>query len=121
MVWLETLCEDLGHLTDAELDDGCRRYRQNPENRWFPSPGHLLQACRNPYELGKPRRYAAMENLPPPRSPEEARALIEATRRRHGWKSKVPPEDRPPLPQESGPMDPERKARLMKIGERGKE
>lgn len=48
-MWLETYCEDLKHTTDAELADACRRWRMNAANKFFPTPGQLLDAGRNPF------------------------------------------------------------------------
>lgn len=53
-VWLDGLCEDLGHLSDAEIAYGCARYRRSGE-RFFPPPGVLLALCKP--EFGdKPRK-----------------------------------------------------------------
>ena len=38
----ELYCIDLGRLTERELQVACERYRKNPENKRFPTPGQLL-------------------------------------------------------------------------------
>lgn len=48
-VWLETYCDDLGAYTDEEIANACRRYRQDGENKYFPTPGALLALMKNPY------------------------------------------------------------------------
>jgi len=48
-VWLETYCEDLGTHTDDQIADACKRYRQDGANRFFPTPGALLDLMKNPY------------------------------------------------------------------------
>lgn len=48
-VWLETYCEDLNGRSDDQIADACKRYRQNGENRYFPTPGALLDLMKNPY------------------------------------------------------------------------
>ena len=48
-VWLQTYCEDLGAYTDAEIGNACKRYRQDGANRYFPTPGALLDLMKNPY------------------------------------------------------------------------
>lgn len=41
--------EDLRHLTAEEMAEACRRYRQNPNNKFFPTPGQILAALRGEY------------------------------------------------------------------------
>lgn len=48
-VWLETYCDDLGAYTAAEIGNACKRYRTSGENRYFPTPGALLDLMKNPY------------------------------------------------------------------------
>lgn len=63
---LAAMCDDLRGKTIEEIRDGCRRYRRNPESVFFPTPGQLLDACRNPYEDHGPRRhYDPLPELPP--------------------------------------------------------
>ena len=65
-VLFETFFEDLQGLSIEAIRGGCRRYRRNPENRFFPSPGQLLEACKNPFDVsGPPRRYDPLPELPP--------------------------------------------------------
>lgn len=122
-VWLATYCDDLAHLTDGQISYGCARYRRDPANRFFPAPGQLLAACKNQYE-DKPRRYVALEEIPPPMEKRDAMALIDETRRRTGFTATpdgsphVTAEDRraailarPPLPYVA--MTPERKVELL--------
>lgn len=46
---LAAMCDDLRGKTLEEIRDGCRRYRKNPANNFFPAPGQLLEAMKNPY------------------------------------------------------------------------
>lgn len=47
---LVAMCDDLRGHTLEEIRTGCRKYRQNPANKFFPgSPGQLLEAMKNPY------------------------------------------------------------------------
>jgi hypothetical protein len=78
-VWLDTLCADLAHKTQAEIADGCRRWRNDPDNRWFPTPGQLLAACKNPWDA-KPRRYSELEPLPAARPQHEIDATLQRLR-----------------------------------------
>lgn len=39
-------CDDLGHLPRWKVERACRLYRYNPENRFFPSPGQLLELTK---------------------------------------------------------------------------
>ena len=64
-------CEDLKGKTLDEIRRGCMRYRRNPENKFFPTPGQLLEACRNPFADAKPRRYETLAELGP--APERSR------------------------------------------------
>lgn len=45
---LEDMLEDLAHLTPAEVQIACRRYRADGNNRFFPTPGQLLLAFTPP-------------------------------------------------------------------------
>lgn len=38
----QDMLEDLAHLTPAEVQIACRRYRADGTNRFFPTPGQLL-------------------------------------------------------------------------------
>lgn len=49
-IWLETYCEDLKGRADDEIGNACKRYRQDAKNRYFPTPGQLLELLKNPYE-----------------------------------------------------------------------
>src|SRR6185295_2471405 len=80
----ESFAEDFANKSLEEIRYGCRRWRQNAENKFFPTPGQLLEACKNPYDT-KPRNYAPLEDLPPAMSEKDARALID----RIGKKYKV--------------------------------
>ncbi len=85
-ILFQTFIEDLAHKTLDEIRDGCRRYRTNPENRFFPSPGQLLEACRNPFDSPPHHRHysepALIGNNTIP--PTRAQQVIEATRKRLG-------------------------------------
>lgn len=49
-MWLKALCEDLAHLSDAELAYGSSRIRQaNPPVRFFPTSGQIIAACKPPF------------------------------------------------------------------------
>jgi len=87
-----TFVEDLSRFTIDEIRDGCRRYRQSGESKWFPTPGQLMAACRDPFEV-PPRRYPDAPNSPPvkdDRSPEGVTRLIEGTRAKYGAKPHDP-------------------------------
>ena len=60
----ETFRLDFQGMTLAEIQNGCRRYRKNPENRFFPTPGQLLAACANPYDSPKGKTYDPLPALP---------------------------------------------------------
>ncbi len=81
---MKTLCEDLKHKSLAEIQYGCKRYRTTPGNKWFPTPGALLEACKNPYEE-KPRRYADLPPLTDPMPESRAKEVIEASRKKFGY------------------------------------
>ncbi len=117
--WIVTLCQDLAHKSLVELQYGARRYRTDPENKWFPTPGAWLGACKSPLE-DKPRRYAPLEDLPPPMKAEEAQKLIERVAKKYNYKRpgemdmEKLKEDilaRPPIPYI--PMTTERRAELL--------
>lgn len=57
-------CESLQGLSLAQIREGCRRYRDNPANKFFPSPGQLREACKSPFADPKPRRYELLQDLP---------------------------------------------------------
>lgn len=65
--------EDCQHLTVEQLRTLCRAYRSKPENRFFPTPGQLLEATHHPFEdvyITPEREY--YRALPAPElSPEE--------------------------------------------------
>lgn len=75
ILW-QTYWDDLSHLTLAQLRDGCARYRRNSENRFFPSPGQLLEAARNPFESRGASKAAFKDDLPPAVADEVAKAMI---------------------------------------------
>lgn len=81
-IWFQQWCEDLKHKTDAEIAYACTRYRQNAENKFFPSSGQLMALCQPAFE-SKPRRYADLEPLPPALPERDAMALIERTRQKY--------------------------------------
>lgn len=56
----ETFVEDLGTLPIVQIRQGCQRYRKNAANRFFPTPGQLIEACQNPFETSPGRRYDPM-------------------------------------------------------------
>jgi hypothetical protein len=61
------------------------RYRRNPENKFFPTPGQLLAACKSPFADPPPRHYPAQAELGPPVPKERAAALIAETRQKWGY------------------------------------
>jgi hypothetical protein len=116
-VWFAQWCDDLKHKTDSEIAYACTRYRQNSENRFFPTPGQLIALCQPAFE-NRPRRYAELEPLPPLRSKEEMEKLFASLREKYpdafaGRGERFDMSDRGPTPQETGPMTPERKAMLL--------
>jgi hypothetical protein len=46
---LAAMCDDLRGRTLEDIRGGCRKFQQGPKNRFFPSPGQLLDAMKNPY------------------------------------------------------------------------
>lgn len=78
----QSFSEDFKNKSLEEIRDGCRRYRQNAENRFFPTPGQLLEACKNPFDT-KERKYAPLEDLPPAMGRQDALALIEGIRKKY--------------------------------------
>lgn len=115
---MQDLCEDLGHLSDAEIAYGCARYRRSG-NKFFPSPGELLAMCKNQFDAPRGKSYAALPELPPPMDPERAQEVIRSTYRKLeyfpqaeaslGHKEEILA--RPPIP--FVPMTEERKAELL--------
>ena len=83
-----TFYEDCRHLTLNQIQDGCRRYRQEPSNRFFPTPGQFLAACRSPFETRGPAKasYRAADDPTVTRTPEEIEALLSRTRARYPTK-----------------------------------
>src|ERR1051326_6571435 len=81
-VWFAQWCDDLKHKTDSEIAYACTRYRQNSENRFFPTPGQLIALCQPAFE-NRPRRYAELEPLPPLRSKEELEKLFASLREKY--------------------------------------
>lgn len=43
---LQIFWEDLKGLSETELAYACERYRKNPENHFFPTPGQLLALAK---------------------------------------------------------------------------
>lgn len=120
-VWLKALLEDLAHLSDAQLAYGCARYRRDPENRFFPSPGQLLAACKSPFDFPRGKIYAQLEELPPPMDSERAEQVIRETYRKLRYFPDIEQKSvfmtkeeilaRPPIV--SIPMTPEQKNELL--------
>lgn len=48
-------CEDLKGKTLAQIQMACRRWRQGADNKFFPTPGQLLELCIPPF-ADKPGR-----------------------------------------------------------------
>ena len=42
---LEDWLTDVGHLPAGIIDMACAKWRRDKENRWFPTPGQLLEIC----------------------------------------------------------------------------
>src|ERR1051326_3074154 len=78
-VWFAQWCDDLKHKTDSEIAYACTRYRQNSENRFFPTPGQLIALCQPAFDQ-KPRRYQPLGDLPPPRPQHEVEAMLKRAR-----------------------------------------
>lgn len=120
---LSEFCHDLKGKTLEEIRYGCRRYRQNPENRFFPTPGQLLEACKNPFETYTSRRYDPLDGLPPALSPEIAQKLIKNTRAKYNFvpadqeptveELKRQARERPTIQPEPIPMTRERRGELL--------
>lgn len=90
MLLFETFWADIRHLTLNSLRDGCRRYRTNAANRFFPSPGQLLEACRDPFDGIFPNRPPA---LPAPEDqPLTADTIANCGEILKGYLSTVDPE-----------------------------
>lgn len=120
---LSEFCHDLKGKTLEEIRYGCRRYRQNPENRFFPTPGQLLEACRNPFEAPRGRTYDPLDDLPPALPADVAQKLIEKTRAKYDFKPagqepsieelKRQARERPTIQPVPIPMTQERRAELL--------
>ncbi len=78
-------CQDLVGLSLQQIRNGCRRYRDNPENKFFPAPGQLLEACKSPFADAKPRRYAEQADLPPPQVKSKIEKMLELSRTMFKW------------------------------------
>lgn len=97
--------EILNGKTLTELRSGAHRYLRNAENKFFPTPGQLLDAMKNPFETHHARRYSELEPLPPPLSKHDAMKVIEETRAKYNFGQTDEPEilkreeilNRPPL------------------------
>ena len=93
-------------MTLEQVRYGCNRYRKNPENKFFPTPGQLLEASKNPFDNDPPyrRHMPYRDDLPPAMPPEIARALAKTTREKYNFldateKLKEEIRNRPPLVQ----------------------
>jgi len=115
----ESFLEDFKGKSLEEIRYGCRRYRQKADNRFFPTPGQLLEACKNPFDT-KERKYAELDDLPPAMPEQDARALIERIGRKYNVRDpnkvdlvavKEEILARPPVP--FVPMTPERRNELL--------
>lgn len=80
--WIVTLCQDLAHKSLAELQYGARRYRTTAGNKWFPTPGAWIDACKNPFDSPRGRTYAELPELPPAMDAERAEQVIRETYRK---------------------------------------
>lgn len=85
-VWFDEWCKDLAKLSDAEIAYACQRYRQNQQNRFFPNSGQLIALSQPAFDQ-KARRYAPLDDLPPPVPERDALALIERTRAKYGYRA----------------------------------
>lgn len=83
--WIVTLCQDLAYKSLAELQYGARRYRTTAGNKWFPTPGAWLEACKNPFDMPAGKTYAKLEELPPPMDVDRAEQVIRSTYRKHQY------------------------------------
>lgn len=84
-VLFQVLWEDLQHLDLTQLRAGIGRYRRNPENRFFPTSGQLLEACKSPFDTASPAhsKPAFKDDLPPVTHLKDAIAMIEAARAKY--------------------------------------
>lgn len=65
---------DLGHLTEAEVEDALAQWRRksDPPNEWFPRSGEILEVVRRRGVMDA-RFATARKKLAPPPAPEEPR------------------------------------------------
>lgn len=82
----ETFREDMADLSIEQIREGCLQYRNDPDNRFFPTPGQLKEACKGRFEHKEQTFFRAPKIEPIPR--EEAAAIIEKRRAQYGhwWK-----------------------------------
>lgn len=59
-VLFETFSEDFQGKTLEQIRHACQQWRQNPDNRFFPTPGQLLAGCPK-REPGNQNFYRASE------------------------------------------------------------
>lgn len=121
---LSEFCNDLKGKTLEEIRYGCRRYRQNPDNRFFPTPGQLLEACKSPFDIPPGRTYAPLDDLPPALPADVAQKLIANVRAKYDWQPadreptieelKEAARNRPTIQPVPIPMTPERRSELLR-------
>lgn len=46
---------DLDGLSPYQIEDACANYRRDPANKYFPTPGQIIEAMRGKFEE-KPQR-----------------------------------------------------------------
>jgi hypothetical protein len=54
--------EDLGHIEPERVEAACRQWRRNPENKFFPKIGELLELLKPEWE---PRSHLPTFRAPP--------------------------------------------------------
>jgi len=52
---IEDMLQDMANLSAYEVEDACAKYRRNGANRFFPTPGQLIDATKSKFD-DVPRR-----------------------------------------------------------------
>lgn len=74
--------DDLGKFTPAEIQTACARWRRNPENRFFPTPGGLLGLLT---PKSDPPHHLKLYRAPPALSPPRATKSVADVLRENGY------------------------------------
>lgn len=59
---LASFVEDLRGKTIEEIRNACRRYRQNVANKFYPTPGQILDLMKNPYDAPRGKSYGPIRH-----------------------------------------------------------